>query len=199
MGNALTSVVGVYSMDLELEREMVLEDPEFHMLNVSFHGIAGRDLDCFGDGPWYKYHEDMDARPAYGPSQVAMARPDFFVRRDEDIPSSRDRANRQEALDAFPLLVGVYALDEDTRLTKFSGLDDAFRLDGVTERFLTGLSIVSHTGQFRSISTVSHKGPKTARQGYLYFLGDHVPTDDGEVGNPAVIRYRFKAPEAPDG
>lgn len=198
MNRPTTSVVGVYSVDLELKQEILLEPPEFTMLNLNFMGIAGRDMDCFSDGPWYKYHEDMDARPVNGYSLAARSRPDFFVRRNEDVPSSGQMSKRQESLNAFPLLSGVYALDDGIRMTRFTRIDDAFRPSGVTGRSVTGLSIVSNTGKFRSVSTVPHKPPKTARYGYLYFLGDHVPMDDGDVGNPTVIRYRFKPPEAAD-
>ena len=195
---ASTSIMGVYSMDLDLEREILLEDPQFYTLNLIYKGIAGRDMDCFSDGPYYKYHEDMDARPAHRQSQVTMSQPDFFVQRDRDIPSGFASRERSEALDAFPRLAGVYALDGDTRMMLFWGIGDEFRPENVTGRFVTGISIVSNSNKFRGRSTVPHKAPETARHGYLYFLGDNVQTDDGDVGNPTVIRYRFKAPEAAD-
>ncbi len=195
---ASTSIMGVYSMDLDLEREILLEDPEFYTLNLIYKGIAGRDMDCFSDGPYYKYHEDMDARPAHRQSQVTMSQPDFFVRRDRDIPSGFASRERSEALDAFPLLTGVYALDDDIRMMLFSRIGDEFRPENATGRYVTGMSIVSNSNKFRSRSTVPHRAPETARHGYLYFLGDNVQTDDGDIGNPAVIRYRFKAPEAAD-
>ncbi len=194
---ASTSIMSAYSMDLELEREILLEDPEFYRLNLIHKGIAGRDMDCFSDGPYYKYHEDMDARPAHRQSQMAMSRPDFFVQRDQDIPPGAMSREQRVALNAFPLLTAVYALDDDTRMMVFSRIDDEFRPENATRRYVTGMSIVSNSNKFRSMSTVlPHKAPKTARHGYLYFLGDIVQTDDGDAGNPAVIRYRFKAPEA---
>ena len=193
-----TSVVGVFSMDLELEREILLEDPEFYRLNLSYTGLRGRNMDCFSDGIYYKYHEDMDARPAHRRSQVAMSRPEFFVQRDQDIPSGIASRERNEAMDAFPLLNGVYALDDDIRMMVFSRIGDEFRPEYATRRYVTGISIVSNGNKFRSVSTVPYKTPATARHGYLYFSGDNVRTDDGDVGNPTVIRYRFKAPEATD-
>ena len=82
-----TSVMDVYSLDLESSREIVLEAPEFYRLNSIYRGISGRDIACFGGSPWYMYHEDMDARAVYGNSRMAKARPEFFVKRDRDIPA----------------------------------------------------------------------------------------------------------------
>ena len=190
------SIMDVYSLDLESGREIVLEDPEFNRLNQTFHGIAGRDVACFDDGPWYKYHEDMDARAVYGDSGMAKARPDFFVRRNRDIPVGLGTQQRQRVLNAYPLMVGLYALDEDIRVGAFSNIDEAYRTENVTSRDVNGLSIVSNSNQFRAVSTVPYRFPKTARNGYLYFLGEHVPMENGDVGNPALIRYRFIPPEA---
>jgi len=192
------SIMDVHSLDLESSREIILEDPEFHRLNSSNHGISGRDIACFSGGPWYKYHEDMDARAVYGNSRMAKARPDFFVRRDQDVPAGlgfRSR-ERREVVDAYPLLNGLYALDEDIRMGVFSPIDEAYRLENVTGRTVSGLSIVGNSNQFKAVSTIPYKIPKTAGNGYLYFLGEHVPMEDGEVGNPALIRYRFIPPKA---
>ena len=190
------SIMDVYSLDLESRREIVLEDPEFNRLNRTFHGTAGRDIACFDSGPWYKYHEDMDARVVHGNSGMAKTRPDFFVRRDQDIPAGLGTRRRQRVLNAYPLLVGLYALDEDIRMGEFSGIDEAYRTENVKSRDVRGLSIVSTSNQFKAVSTVPYKSPKTARNGYLFFLGEHVPMENGDVGNPALIRYRFIPPEA---
>ena len=193
-GDALTSVVGVYSMELELQREILLEGPEFQRLNRSNLGAPGRDLDCFDDGPYYKYHEDMDARPALESSASTMSQPEFFVRRDRDISLGLSNRRRHEQMTAFPQLTGVYALDGDTRMMKFR-IGEEFRSQSATGQFVTGLSIVSNSNQFTSVSTVPHEGPSTARHGYLYFVGENAPTDDGDLGNPTVIRYRFNVAE----
>lgn len=201
LGNALTSVAGVFTMDLELQREIRLENPQFEKLNITHLGSGGRDLDCFSDGPYYKYHEDMDARPAYGRSEVVRTRPDFFVRRDQDLPRGQGPSlERIESLNAFPSLTGLYALDDDSRLMVFTRIGNEFRREvNSSAKFMNGLSIVSNNGKFGSMSTVYHTRPKTARHGYLYFVGDNVQADDGDVGNPTVIRYRFNVPEATDG
>lgn len=200
LGDALTSVAGVFTMDLELQREMRLENPEFEKLNITHLGSPGRDMDCFSDGPYYKYHEDMDARPAYRLSKVVRTRPDFFVRRDQDLASFRGpNPERIKSLNAFPQLMGMYALDDDSRLMVFTQIGNEFRRkDSPTDRSMTGISIVSNSTKFGSTSTVYHRRPRTARNGYLYFVGDHVQMADGEVGNPTVIRYRFNVPEATD-
>ena len=201
LGDALTSVAGVFTMDLELQREIRLENPEFEKLNITYLGSPGRDMDCFSDGPYYKYHEDMDARSAYGRSEVVRTRPDFFVRRDQDLASFRGpNPERIKSLNAFPQLMGMYALDDDSRLMVFTQIGNEFRrTDSPSDRSMTGISIVSNSAKFGSTSTVYHKRPRTARHGYLYFVGDNVQTDDGDVGNPTVIRYRFNVPEAIDG
>ena len=150
------SIMDVHSLDLESSREIVLEDLEFYRLNSSYHGISGRDNACFSGSPWYKYHEGMDARAVYGNSRMAKARPDFFVKRDQDVPAGlgfRPRA-RQEVMDAYPLLNGLHALDEDIRMGVFSPIDEAYRLENVTGRVVYGLSIVSNSNHFKAVSTI---------------------------------------------
>ena len=191
-----TSIMDVHSMDLESSREIVLEDPEFYRLNSTWRGTSGRDIACFRGSPWYKYHEDMDARAVYGNSGMAKARPEFFVRRDQDLPTGLGFREEREVMNAYPLLNGLYALDEDIRMGAFSPIDEAYRLENVTGREVPGLSIVGNSNQFKAVSTIPYKTPKTARNGYLYFLGARVPMENGEVGNPALIRYRFIPPTA---
>lgn len=188
------SVMDVYSLGLGFGREINLALPELTRLNLNYHGVAGRDLACFDRGPWYKYHEEMDARPVYVRGRVTKALPDFFVQRDEDLRADIEFRDRSRVLNAFPTPGGLYALDKDSRMGTFSPISDEFRLENMEGRYPVGLSIVSNSGRFRSISTVPYRAPKTARHGYVYFLGDHAPMDNGEVGNPVVIRHRFKAP-----
>ena len=59
--------------------------------------------------------------------------------------------------------------------------------------------MMSNSGMFNGTSTVPYKAPKTARYGYLYFLGDNEVMADGDVGNPVVLRYKFKPPQATGG
>ena len=99
-------------------------------------------------------------------------------------------------MNAYPLLNGLYALDEDIRMGAFSPIDEAYRLENVARGKVSGLSIVSNSNQFKAVSTIPYKTPKTAGNGYLYFLGEHVPMENGDLGNPAFIRYRFIPPTA---
>ena len=193
-----TSIMDVHSLDLGSSREIVLEPPELPRLNSSYRGISGRDIACFSGSPWYKYHEDMDARAVYGNSRMAKARPDFFVKRDQDVPAGLGfrSSERREVVDAYPRLIGLYALDEDIRMGVFSPIDEVYRLENLTGRDVSGLSIVSNSNQFKAVSTIPYKTPRTARNGYLYFLGEHVRMENGEIGNPTLIRYRFIPPKA---
>ena len=188
------TVVEVYSMDLEFQRTIELAPPEFPRLNSNYLGFEGRNMDCFGDGPLYKHHEDTDATPVWGQGSWTQFRPEFFIERDEDIPEIRDRAARNKAIDAFPSLTGLYALDENVRMSLFSRISKTYRPEGFTGRSVSGFSIVSNNGQFEAVSTVPPKSPYTARHGHLYFVGPIVPTPDGDAGNSAIIRYRFIPP-----
>ena len=44
-----TSIMDVYSLDLESSREIVLEAPEYYRLNSIHRGIPGREVDYFGN------------------------------------------------------------------------------------------------------------------------------------------------------
>lgn len=192
------SIMDVYSMDLESATEIFLDHPEFYRLNQSYTGVVGRDLDCFDDGPWYKYHEDMDARPVYRGSGMIRARPEFFVKRDQDIPAGLDYREREPVRRAFPVMQGLYAMDDDIRMGEFSFIGEEFRTENSTRRDLWGLSFVSSSSNFISMSTIPYQPPETARHGYLYFLGDNVPMENGDVGNPAILKYKFNPPDFSD-
>ncbi len=184
----------VYTMDLVFQRAIEHAPPEFPRLNSSYLGYRGRNMDCFQGGVLYKHHEDMDAKSLSSQSLPTQARPEFFVKRDRDIPDTRNQKRRRQAFDAFPLLNGLYALDEDVRMMLFSGIDESYRLEGDNGRHVEGLSIASNSNQFDPVSTILHETPYTASHGYLYFVGDGVVMPDGEVGNSTIIRYRFIPP-----
>ena len=154
-------------------------------------GSHGRNMDCFGDGPLYKHHEDMDATPVSGQGPWTQYCPEFFIKRDKDIPGIQDPRDRIKAVNSFPLLYGLYALDENIWMSLFSEISETYRLEGFTGRSVSGLSIVSNNGKFEAASTVPPEVPYTARHGHLYFVGPIVPTPDGDAGNSAIIRYRF--------
>ena len=184
----------VYTMDLVFQRAIEHAPPEFPRLNLSYLGSHGRNMDCFQGGVLYKHHEDMDANPVSGQALPTRARPEFFVKRDRDVPGPGNLKRRRQAMDAFPLLNGLYALDEDVRMMQFSGIDESYRLEGDTRRQVSGLSIASNSNQFAPVSTIPHKAPYTASHGYLYFVGDYVTMPDGEFSNSTIIRYRFIPP-----
>ncbi|MDE2826564.1 MAG: hypothetical protein OXL40_04525 [Bacteroidota bacterium] len=184
----------VYSMDLVFQRAIDHAPPEFPRLNLSYLGYHGRNMDCFKDAVLYKHHEDMDATPVLGQAPRTQARPEFFVKRDRDIPYALDRIAQIQARRAFPLLNGLYALDEDVRMMLYSWIDESYRLEGDNGRHVEGLSIASNSNQFVPVSTIPHKTPSTASHGYLYFVGDYVTMPDGEFGNSTIIRHRFIPP-----
>lgn len=181
-------------MDLVFQRAIEHAPPEFPRLNLSYLGHHGRNMDCFEGGVLYKHHEDMDAKPVSGQTLPTQARPEFFVKRDRDVPGPQNPDRRRQAMLAFPLLNGLYALDEDVRMMQFSGIDESYRLEGNTRRQVLGFSIASNSNQFAPVSTIPQKPPSTAAYGYLYFVGDYVTMPDGEFSNSTIIRYRFIPP-----
>ncbi len=189
-----TQMFEVYTTDLVFQRAIEHTPPEFPRLNSNYRGYHGRNMDCFQGGVLYKHHEDMDAKPVSGQALRTQVRPEFFVKRDSDIPYTQDRIARIEARRAFPVLNGLYALDEDVRMMLFSGIDESYRLEGDMGRQVVGLSIASNSNQFAPVSTIPHKTPYTASHGYLYFVGDYVTMPDGEFGNSTIIRHRFIPP-----
>lgn len=188
------TMIEVHTMDLTFQRAIDLAPPEFPRLNSNYLGSRGRNMDCFRSGPLYKHHEDMDASPVSDLGSWARFRPEFFIQRDKDIPDTPDLMERMEARNALPLLSGLYALDEDVRLMLFSGIGESYRPEGSSDRQVSGFSIASNGNRFEAVSTVPPTAPYTARHGHLYFVGPNVPTSDGDVGNQAVIRYRFMPP-----
>lgn len=184
----------VYSTDLVFQRTIEHAPPEFPRLNSSYLDSFGRNMDCFQGGVLYKHYEDVDATPVSGQALRSQARPEFFVKRDRDVPSAQNPERRRQVRDAFSLVNGLYALGEDVRMTLFSGIDESYRLEGDTGRQVLGFSIASNSNHFALVSTISHKAPYTASHGYLYFVGDYVTMPDGEFGNSTIIRYRFIPP-----
>ena len=184
----------VYTMDLVFQRAIEHAPPEFPRLNLSYLGYHGRNMDCFQGGVLYKHHEDMDATPVSGQALQIQARPEFFVKRDRDVPSARNLERRRQAREAFPLLDGLYALDEGVRMMVFFGIDESYRLEGDMRRKVLGFSIASNSKHFAPVSTIPHDAPYTASHGNLYFEGDYVTMPDGELGSPTIVRYRFIPP-----
>ena len=184
----------VYTMDLVFQRAIEHAPPEFPRLNSISSGYGGRNMDCFQGGVLYKHLGDMDAKPVSGQALRTQARPEFFVKRDRDVPGARNLERRRQARAAFPLLDGLYALDEGVRMMVFFGVDESYRLEGDMRRKVLGFSIASNSKHFAPVSTIPHDAPYTASHGNLYFEGDHVTMPDGELGNPTIIRYRFIPP-----
>ena len=77
--------VHAVTRDLEMLNTWQIEKPEFPRLNILWKGMAGRSMECFADGPYYKYAEWSDALPVFSRGNVAKVDPVFFTKRVRDI------------------------------------------------------------------------------------------------------------------
>ena len=179
-----------FSRDLDLLDEFELEPERWPVLITSILVRPGHSLECFDDGPWYVYIYSMDATPIGREAGFSRYEPAFFVERKRDIrrpvPTSLIGAN-----DASNV-VGLYRLDNSTRIVVHSRIRHR-------NKWLSdwGLTIVSHKNLFPSVSVplFPRKGFKGGANGMLYFQGDHEPLEDGLLGNPELVRYRFIPPK----
>lgn len=186
---------GVYDLALEPVAEIPIDAPRLVRLNFIYRGVAGRSVKCFDDGAYYLYREDMDANPVRARGGRTRYRPDFFVRRPDDVPNfSTVDDLRKYDVTGYPVAAAVFALDASTRMLFFFGLDERWtRRDGDSV-YDFGLSVASNQDLFPGRSTVSPVWPQAAAGGYLYAFGEHEPLPGGKIGNPLVIRYRFIPP-----
>ena len=191
--------VVVYSPELHRLREIPVEWPKFLRLNANFAGIWERNIDCFGDGPYYTYQENMDAIPARFDAELAQQRPKFYSERPQDIPRDISTEARMAEWTKYLTTAGVFALNGHTRMVMYAHLDDRWQPEGVEDaRFRLGISVASNDGRFPPRSTITSITPTAAGYGYTYSLGDHEPLPDGNVGNPLILRYRFIPPQDSD-
>ena len=182
-----------FSRDLDLLDEFELEPERWPVLITSMLVNAGRSLECFDDGAWYTYIYSMDATPIGRASGFKRYEPSFFVERKRDLQRS-DRWNMLRLGEASSV-VGLFRLDNSTRIVVHAGIGQRNRsLPGY------GLTIVSHKDLFPPVSLplLSRQGFRGAGNGMLYFTSDNELLDDGNLGNPMLIRYRFIPPKYED-
>ena len=179
-----------FSRDLDLLDEFELEPERWPVLITSILVRPGHSLECFDDGPWYVYIYSMDATPIGREAGFSRYEPAFFVERKRDI--RRPVPTRLIGANDASIVVGLYRLDNSTRIVVHSRIRHR-------NKWLSdwGLTIVSHKNLFPSVSVplFPRKGFKGGANGMLYFQGDHEPLEDGLLGNPELVRYRFIPPK----
>ena len=180
-----------YSLDLKRLGSRRIEEPEFSRLNRIDRGTPGRQIECFGDGPYYKYLEWEDARPVRSYDSLAQLHPEFFTKRTQKLPRNVDLSTLIEATMAYPTNSGVYGIDGRTRLVLYRNLPNRRSTDSL--RYV-GLGVISNFGDFPPRSTLSDGVPVGAANGYVYSVGDNEPLPDGDIGNPVILRYKFIPP-----
>ena len=181
----------VYNLALEPVAEIPISPPRLVVLNFNLVGVAGRSVECFSDGAYYIYLEDMDAMPVRARPNRIRYRPDFFQPWPEDVPEFPSATELNE----YPTVNAVFALDASTRLLFFVGLDHQWKRRDGERVYNLGLSVASNQNLFPGRSTVSPVWPEAAANGYFYVVGDYESLPGSEAGNPLVIRYRFIPPQ----
>lgn len=184
--------VSVYDSALKHLTEIPIRSPRLTMLNLTTSGMPGRSVECFDDGAHYLYIEDMDSWPVRVDNNRIRYQPDFFRRRPDDVSGIPPI----EQLREYPSAIAVFAIDKSTRMVAFIELGQEWARWREEPGHVMGLSVASNKGQFPGRSTISHVWPISAGNGYYYAEGEHEPLPDGEVGNPTLIRYRFKPPQS---
>ncbi|MDE2835028.1 MAG: hypothetical protein OXM02_10985 [Bacteroidota bacterium] len=184
-------VVVAYSLDYERLGTTGIDGPAFPVLNTTSRGFWGRAMECFDDGPYYKYLEWEDARPVRPYDSLAQVHPTFFARRTEDLPGDVGALDRVDALRAFPINAGLYGIDGQTRMVVYWDLHEKWHIE--SQQYI-GIGVVSNAGRFPARSTLSSVVPIGAANGYIYSVGANELMSDGDVGNPVLIRYKFIPP-----
>ena len=186
--------VRAVSLDLETVHTWQIEKPEFRRLNGFWQGLAGRSMECFADGPYYKYAESPDALPVFSHDQLAQVNPAFFTKRERDIGRGSDMLERRDQIREYPTNSGIYAIDSTTRMILYSGIPEHWAAPNSIMR--RGLAVVSHVGAFRAVTSAvpAYFNPMGASNGYLYLTADPEILPDGDVGNPLILRYKFIPP-----
>ena len=182
----------VYSPSLEALGELEIDPPRLVRLNQFFLGPWGRSVECFDDGPYYIYAENVDGMAAR--SSGPRFEPDFIEERPDDLPQGTSTQDLSTSTDEYPSAVAIFALDGLTRMTVFAFLDERWRPAGAQSGLMVGLNIASNAGLFPGRSTISSVYPRAAAGGFFYVVGPHEILEDGETGNPVVVRYRFIQP-----
>ncbi len=191
------NTIVVYSPELHRLREIPVEQPKFPALNVGRLGIRGRNIDCFGDGPYYTYLGSMDAVPVHFGAELTQQRAEFYEDRPRDI-SPKKMSDEEETAEwnRYITTDAVFALDNQTRMVMYRNLDDQWQPAGLKDaRIRRGISVASNVGQFPPRSTIFSFVPIAAGYGYTYGRGANELLSDGDVGNPFILRYRFIPPQ----
>ncbi len=178
--------------DLEMLDMWQIEKPEFPRLNAFWKGIAGRSMECFADGPYYKYAEWPDAMPVFSRGSVAQVNPVFFTKRVLDIGSGLDLQAKLDGIREYPTNLGIWAIDSTTRMIVYNRLPVEWRLADVLLQ--SGIAVASNVGAFPARTAVVPFTPIGAANGYIYRKADNEVLPDGDYGNPLILRYRFVPP-----
>lgn len=186
--------VYVVSHDLEMLDTWQIAKPEFRRLNALYRGMAGRSMECFADGPYYKHAEWSDAWPVFSQSNVAQVNPAFFTKRERDIGRGPDILERQDEIHEYPTNSGIWAIDSTTRMILYTGLPKQWAAPNSIMR--RGIAVVSHVEAFPAVTAAvpPYFNPKGAANGYLYRNADPEILPDGDVGNPLILRHKFIPP-----
>ena len=184
----------VYAVTRDLERLDMwqIEKPEFPRLNALWKGLAGRSMECFADGPYYRYAEWSDALPVFDRGSVAQVDPVFFTERVRDIGSEPDLQAKVDAIHEYPTNLGIMAIDNTTRMIVYTRLPIEWRLPDVLLQ--SGIAVVSNVGAFPARTAVVPFTPIGAANGYIYRKADNEILPDGDFGNPLILRYKFVPP-----
>jgi len=184
--------VHAVTRDLEMLDKWQIEKPEFPRLNRLWKGIAGRSMECFADGPYYKYAEWSDALPVFSRDNVAQVDPVFFTKRAQDIESGPDLQAKVDQIREYPTNLGIMAIDSTTRMIVYTRLPTEWRLPDVLLQ--SGIAVVSNVGAFPARAAVVPFTPIGAANGYIYRRADNEILPDGDFGNPLILRYKFTPP-----
>ena len=119
--DVLEAAAFIYSPSLtQIAEFSVYPQTEFELLNGFNRGILGHSMQCFADGPYFVYRESMDSTPIRMRSHVKY-QPEFYVARPHDLPPIPDREVYEQEIKEYPNAVGVFALDDQTRMGIFPG------------------------------------------------------------------------------
>ncbi|MCY3999526.1 MAG: hypothetical protein OXF06_02475 [Bacteroidetes bacterium] len=122
-------------------------------------------------------------------------RPEFYEKRPRDLLPTMSKEEKRKEWNRYITTDGIFALDDDTRMLVYRTINDRWLPKGAEDLYVyMGLSIASNIGQFASVSTISSFVPLATGYGYLYGQVDPELLSDTDLGNPLILRYRFKRP-----
>ncbi len=193
------AMIRAYDVDLALVDQFPLPAPRFPKRAAVTLPYQGRAMSCFDNDVWWVYRESFDITPRLRRGDLTRFKPDFYIERTRDYPETPvvDRSNFMEITQLLgkaeaesSSVLGVFALDETTRLVMYGGI----RSDN--EERDTGALVASHKDGVAGVSTLFPEFPGATRQGQLYFVENPEEHTDGEFTNPLIIRYQFIPPKS---